>query len=154
MNRRQKSLVLNIVAVLVITVAFIVLMMNVKDLLNKKEAMRAMEIVGREVLNYREQYGSLPPESYLTGIKERFVRLGELNYRAQWIGFDSEPNTILAYTSKNYHSLAASAGYVVLRLDGRVEWIGKKRFEALLREQQTSREIEILRERLSAPDGR
>ena len=148
MNKRQKSLVLNIIAVLVITVAFIVLMMNVKDLLNKKEAMRAMEIVGQEVLNYRERYGSLPPELHLAGIKERFVRLGELNYRAQWIGFDSEPNTILAYTSKNYRSLAASSGYVVLRLDGRMEWMDKKQFETLLREQQSSKEIEMLHDEL------
>jgi hypothetical protein len=148
MNKRQKSLVLNIVAVLVITVAFIVLMMNVKDLLNKKEAMRAMEVIGREILNYRGRYGSLPPESYLVGIRKRFVRLGELNYRAQWIGFDSEPNAILVYTRKNYHSLAASSGYVVLHLDGQVEWIGRKKFEAILREQQTAREIEMLQERL------
>jgi hypothetical protein len=148
MNKRQKSLVLNVIAVLVITVAFIVLMMNVKDLLNKSEAMRAMGTVGREVLNYREQYGSLPPESYLTRIKEQFVRLGALHYRAQWIGFDSEPNAVLAYTKQNYRSLAARSGYVVLRLDGQVEWMGKRQFEALLREQQTSREIEMLHEGL------
>jgi hypothetical protein len=148
MNKRQKSLILNIILVLAITTAFIVLMMNVKDLLNKKEAMRAMGIVGQELLNYREHYGSLPPESFLANIKEQFVRLGTLNYRAQWIGFDSEPNTILAYTYKNYHSLAARRGYVVLRLDGRIEWIGKKQFEELLRKQQTSSEIEILQEEL------
>jgi len=148
MNKRQKSLILNIILVLAITTAFIVLMINVKDLLNKKEAMRAIRAVGQELLNYREQYGSLPPESYLTRIREKFVRLGTLNYRAQWIGFDSEPNTILAYTHKDYHSLATRGGYVVLRLDGRVEWIGKKQFEALLKKQQTSREIEMLHEKL------
>ena len=148
MNKRQKYLIRSVITVLTITVVFIVLMINVKDLLNKKEAMRAMEIVGREVLNYRKQYTSLPPETYLTKIKEEFGRLGTLHYRAQWIGFGSEPNTILAYTGKNYRSLAASPGYVVLYLDGRVEWMSKKEFEELLKEQQTAREIEILQDKL------
>ncbi len=146
MNKRQKSLVLNIILVLAITTAFIVLMINVKDLLNKKEAMRAMQIVGQEVLSYRKQYGSLPPESYLARLKEQFVRLGKLHYRAQWIGFDSEPNTILAYTKHDFHSLAASEGYVVLRLDGRVEWMDTKQFETLLTKHQTSGELDILQE--------
>jgi hypothetical protein len=144
MNKRQKSLILNIILVLAITTAFIVLMMNVKDLLNKNEAMRAMEIVGQEVLSYRKQYGSLPSELFLTSIKEQFVRLGTLHYRAQWIGFDSDPNTILAYTKHDFHSLATSEGYVILRLDGRVEWMGTKQFETLLRKQQTSAELDIL----------
>jgi hypothetical protein len=148
MNKRQKSLILNIILVLTITTAFIVLMINIKDLLNKNEAMRAMHIVGQEVLNYREKQGSLPPELYLASIKEQFVRLGILHYRAQWIGFGSEPNTILAYTNKNYHSLAANPGYVVLRLDGRVEWMGKEQFETLLSEQQTLSEVELLNEKL------
>ena len=148
MNKRQKHLIRSVITVLTITAAFIVLMVNIKDLLNKKEAMRAMEIVGEEVLNYRRRYASLPPESYLTNIKEDFVRLGTLNYRAQWIGFDAEPNTILAYAAKNYHTLAADPGYVVLYLDGRVEWMDKKDFEELLKEQQTTREIEMLQDNL------
>ena len=148
MNKRQKHLIRSVITVLTITAAFIVLMVNVKDLLNKKEAMRAMEIVGEEVLNYRRRYASLPPESYLTNIKEDFVRLGTLNYRAQWIGFDAEPNTILAYAAKNYHTLAADPGYVVLYLDGRGEWMDKKDFEELLKEQQTTREIEMLQDNL------
>ena len=148
MNKRQKHLIRSVITVLTITVAFIVLMMNIKDILNKNEAMRATEIVGREVLKYRRQYASLPPERYLDRIKEEFVRLGRLHYRAQWIDFDSDPNTILAYTPKNYRSLAADPGYVVLYLDGRVEWIDKKDFEELLKKQQTEREIEILQKEL------
>jgi hypothetical protein len=148
MNQRQKHLIRSIIAVFAITVALIVLMINIKDVLNKKEAMRAMQTVGHEVLSYRKQHASLPPESYLTRIKEQFVRLGVLHYRARWIGFDSEPNTILAYTNKNYRSLAASPGYVVLYLDGRVEWMGKKEFEKLLKEQQTAREIKMLQDTL------
>jgi len=151
MNKRQKSLILNIIAVLVTTVAFIVVIINVKDFLNKAEAMRAMETVGQEVLNYREQYGSLPPEPYLSRIKKQLVRLGTLHYRAQWIGFDSEPNTVMAYTKQNYHSLAASEGYVVLLLDGRVEWMGTEQFETLLRKQQSAREVEMLQEELQTP---
>ena len=75
----------------------------------------------QEVLKYRNRNASLPSESHLVRIKEQFVRLGTLHYRAQWIGFDSEPNAILAYTQKHYHSIALRPGYVVLYLDGRVD---------------------------------
>jgi len=118
--------------------------MHLRDWLNKSEAMRAMEHIGQEVLGYREKYRSLPLESYLGPIKRQHVRLGELNYRAQWIDFESPPDTILAYTKKEFRSEFVKSGYVVLRLDGQVQWMEKKEFEQLLARQQSQREIEML----------
>lgn len=146
MNRRQKALLVNFITVTFVTTAFIVGIMHLKDLLNKSEAMRAMEHIGQEVLRYREKYGSLPSEAYLGPIKRQHVRLGELNYRAQWIDFESPPDMVLAYTKKEFRSELVKSGYVVLRLDGQVQWMEKKEFEQLLRRQQSQRELKMLQQ--------
>ena len=72
------------------------------------------------------------------------VRLGRVTYRALWISFEATGDEILAYRQVNYRSLFVGSGYVVLRLDGRVEWMKKQQFEELLAHQQTQREIEML----------
>jgi len=125
---------------------FIGVMVNVKDHINKSEAIRAMELLGQRVREYREKHHSTPPESYFNQQKNVLgaVRLGEVNYRAQWIGFDSSPDTILAYSWTNYLFLVKD-GYVVMMLDGRVEWMDKDDFEILLKKQQTQSEIELLK---------
>lgn len=145
MNQRQKSIICNFVFVVVATTIFVVAMINVKDLVNKSEAMRAMDLLGQDILQYREKFKSLPPESYVKSKIDflKIVRLGDLKYRARWIGFEAEPDTILAYSLKDY-SFLVKKGYVVLRLDGRVEWMAKPEFRKLLNEQQTQVEIELL----------
>ena len=122
-------------------------MINFKDWVNRSEAMRAMKHLGQIVLQYRKDYGSVPPESYVNSIKENLeghVRLGNLQYRARWIKFESSPDEILAYTEKKYRSLIIGKGFVVLRLDGRVEWMDKQDFETLLSQQQSPMESEMM----------
>ncbi len=134
-------------AVIVITAIAVVAMINFRDWVNCSEARRAMEDLGKIVLKYREDYGSVPPENYVTKVKENLkgdVRLGELRYRALWIDTDSTPDEILAYTEKNYPSLLVGNGFIVLRLDGRVEWMDKKEFKTLLAQQQSPEEIQML----------
>ena len=134
--------------VIVITGIAVLAMINFKDWVNHSEAIRAMEVLGQKVLKYREKHGSVPPESYVNEIRGDLpghVRLGELKYRALWIDFESTADEILAYTERNYHSLLLSDGFIVLRLDGRVQWIDKKEFEKLLAQQQSLAEIEMLR---------
>jgi len=133
--------------VIVITAIAVVAMINFRDWVNHSEAMHAMNDLGQEVLKYREKHGSVPPKSYVDGIKENLkggVRLGELQYRALWIDSDSTPDEILAYTEKNYPSLLVGDGFIVLRLDGRVEWMDKKEFKTLLAQQQSPEEIQML----------
>jgi hypothetical protein len=147
MNKRQKDILTSFITVIVITAVAVVAMLNFKDWLNRSEAMRAMEHLGQIVLQYRKDYGSVPPESYVDRIEETLeghVRLGDLHYRAQWIDFESGPDEILAYTEKIYHSLIIGKGYVVLRFDGRVEWMNKQQFETLLAQQQSPMEIQML----------
>jgi hypothetical protein len=130
--------------VLVVTAAAAFTMMNVKDFTNRKEGMRAMTQLGQHILEYRKTYGSLPPESYIEKIKgslEGSVRMGTVQYRAIWITFDSKDDTILAYTQENYHSLFLKSGYVVLWLNGKIEWMEADRFEKLLAGQQSLEEI-------------
>ena len=148
MNSRQKAILANFVTVVVITAIAVVSMISFKDWVNRSEAMRAMNDLGQKVLKYRKNHGSVPPESYVDRIKENLeghARLGNVQYRARWISFESTPDEILAYTERNYPSLLVGEGFVVLRLDGSVEWMGKQEFEVLLAQQQSPMEIEMLR---------
>jgi len=147
MNKRQKDILTNFIAVILITAVAVFAMLNFRDWVNRTEAMRAMKHLGQIVLQYRKDYGSVPPQSYVDRIKETLegaVRLGDLHYRAQWIDLESGPDEILAYSERDYHSLIVGKGFVVLRFDGRVEWMNKQKFETLLAQQQSPMEIQML----------
>ena len=146
MNRRQKSIILNFIFIITVTAGFIVAAVNFKDFVNKSEAMRIMESLAEKVQEYRRQYRILPLESYLTEQRRLLddVRLGEINYRAQWIKFGAQPDTILVYIRKNY-SLLIGSGYIVMRLDGHVQWMEIEEFENLLKQQQSEVEIDVLK---------
>ncbi len=155
MNRRQRAILINFMIVIVITAIAVVAMINFKDFVNRSEAMRAMEHLRRRVKQYQDERGSVPPKSWVDRQRENLpgnVRLGNLQYRARWIDFDSTPDEILAYTERNYHSLLVGKGYIVLRLgavlkdEGRVEWMDKQEFETLLAQQQSQMEIETLQQ--------
>jgi hypothetical protein len=151
MNRRQKTIVRNTATVVVITAIAIAAMIDLKNWVNRSEAMRAMEHLSRIVLQYREKYGSVPPESFIDRIKEELeghVRLGKVIYRAQWIDFESTPDEILAYTERPHSSWLFGKKYIVLHLDGRVEWMDKQEFETLLAQKQSSQELEMLHKKL------
>jgi hypothetical protein len=146
MNRRQKALLFDVITVTAVTAAAVVMMFNIKDYINYTEATRAMEYLGKIVLSYREQHGSVPPQSFIDEIKENlpgYARIGQIYYRAQWIDFGAPPDEILAYTEKNYHSFFVSSGFIVLRLDGRVEYLDKETFRELLAKQQDPLEKEM-----------
>ena len=151
MNRRQKAILTNSITVIVVTVIAVVAMINLKNWVNRSESMRAMEGLGRIVSQYRGKYGCVPPESYVDGIKEELeghARLGKVIYRAQWIDFESKPDEILAYTERPHSSWLFGKQYIVLRLDGRAEWMDKRVLETLLAQQQSFQEIEMLHEKL------
>lgn len=145
MNQRQKSIIIRSVVVIVGTAAFVAVMLNVRDYVNRAEAMRTMEYLGEKVCQYRAKYNSTPPKSYLIGQRTDFqdARLGDFEYRAPWIEFGASPDTILAYARKNYQFLVGK-GYIVMRLDGHVEWMERVEFKELLSKQQTEAEIELL----------
>ena len=146
MNRQQRSLLINCIVVLSVTSISVLVMINLKDFVNRSEAMRAMNHLSRVVSDYRKEYGLIPPESYVDRIKQNLegaIRLGDLHYRARWIDLESTPNEILAYAEKKYPSSFLPSGYVVLRLDLRVEWMDKNVFEKLLAHQQKPDEIKL-----------
>jgi len=145
-NRRQKDILIDCTIVIVVTAVAIVSMINFKDWVNRSEAIRAMQHLAQVVLQYRDEHGSVPPQSYIDTIKDNLeghVRLGNLIYRAQWLDLESTPDEILAYSEKKYRSFIGK-GFVVLRLDGTVEWLDKKKFQIILNQQQNLLEIQML----------
>jgi len=150
MNRRQKSIIYDFIFVVVIIILAVVGLVNFKDYVNRAEAMRAMEHLGRVVLGHRQAYGAVPAEYYVDEVRkdlEGSARLGKLFYRARWIEFGATGDEILAYTEKRYSSILGD-GCVVLRLDGRVEWMKKREFESLLDSQQSVEEKRLSPEQL------
>ena len=141
MNRRQKSLIINFVLVVSATLIFMGIIINLRDWVNKSEAIRGMQILSDEVIKYRKKNNSTPPGSYISRLQKELgiVRLGTFCYRAQWIGYNAEPDEILAYSRMEFKSLL-NKGCVVMRLDGRVEWMAIEEFEKLLSEQQDEME--------------
>lgn len=149
MNRRQRALLTESLIVLIATVAAVVGMVQLKDYVNRSEAMRAMTQLGQRILEYEKQYGSLPPQSFVDGIKgnvEGAVRMGNVNYRARWIGLDAPADTILAYSQKRLSSSFLKDGYVVLRLDGTVEWLPTSEFAKVFAQQRTPTEPDVPKE--------
>ena len=148
MNRYQKSFLINSSIVIIATFFDVIGMINFKDWVNRSEAMRAMEQIGQIVQNYRKENGSVPPESYINSIKEDLpgnLRVGNLTYRGRWISIESPPDEILAYSKRIYRSWFVEKGYIVLRLDGDVEWMKIEEFESLLASQQSFVETEMMK---------
>ena len=137
MNAQQKKLVRSIINVVLVTVIFVLAVIVFKDHINRSESMLAMRQLGKAVLDYRQKTGVLPAEYDVRKVireLEGSVRVGEIRYRAQWITYESDPNTVLAYVKKNYNVLFGP-GYVSLYLNGNVEWVKKEEFEKLLQSQ-------------------
>jgi len=148
-NKRQKALLVESITIIVITAVAVLAMINLKDWVSRSEAVRSMEQLGRIVLQYRKEHGSVPSEDYIKSIQEQLeghIGLGKLQYRARWIDFESKPDEILAYVEKKHQASLLSDGYVVLRLDGRVEWMNEQEFQKLLSQQRikSPQEIKIL----------
>jgi hypothetical protein len=147
MNKAQKQLLTNLIGTAIVIGAFIFGFGNFKDYVNKSEAIRAFGQLGQEVLKYRNQTGQLPSEAVIANLKEQLEgspRMGTIEYRAQYISIDSPPDTIVAYTDKQYNWLIKS-GFVVLMLDGRVLYLSPNEFKGLLEKQQTAFEAEQIK---------
>jgi hypothetical protein len=148
-NRRQKALLAESILVLAATAVAVIGMMHLKDYINRSEAMRAMDQLGGRVLEYRRQHGSLPPESFVNAIKgdlEGAVRLGNVKYRALYIGLDAPADTIVAYSERRYSSPFVASGYVVLHLNGTVEWMPTAQFADLFATQLAPAEPNVPKE--------
>ncbi len=146
MTRQEKWILTNFIVVVLITAIAVAGMVELKNFVNRSEAMRAMQQLQEAVAQYKQKNGFLPPESYIEGIKQNFegqLRLGHLYYRARWIGFDAKPDTVVAYVKRNYHSFFIPSGVIVLTFDGQVKWMNKADFDKLIKPQQTPLELEL-----------
>lgn len=139
MTRYKRSLLIQSAVILLATIAAVVGLMHLKDYVNRSEAMRAMTQLGGRILDYRSTHGSLPPQSFIDDVKNQVdgaVRIGNVRYRALWIGLGAPDETILAYSEKRHSSSFLDDGFVVLRLNGTVEWLPSAQFRALLATQR------------------
>jgi hypothetical protein len=128
---RKKKVLIDVMVVLVITAVAVVGIIHLKDYINRRDALLAVEQLGEKILAYRKSLGSLPPEGTVQALMSEVsgrTRLGRFTYRAPWITPQSEPDTLLAFTQQDYSSPIVNNGYIVLRLDGTVQWMDAKQF--------------------------
>jgi hypothetical protein len=104
-----------------------------------------MNVMGQKILEYRSENFSLPPKSWANNQiqKAGYLRLGKFVYRARWITADDPPETILAYSQKNYMPIVGD-GAIVLTLSGKTYWMESKQFEKLLQQQQKAAEMKMM----------
>ena len=110
-----------------------------KEKVNFSETIRAMQHLNLIINQYQTENKKLPAESFVEEQKPNLQgapRMGDIVYRGKWIGPLDSRNTILAYVQKNYRGLLAKSGYVVLRLNGKVEWVDKESFKMQLELQE------------------
>ena len=139
MNKRQKWTLIKFMAVLLITMAAVAAIAELKNVNNRAEATRAMEHLGKIVSDYKQKNGYVPPESFVDNLKESLVgqaRLGDLHYRARWLDADSTPNTILAFTRSGSSSLFFKPEMIVLLYDGKVQLMDEESFNKSFARQQ------------------
>ncbi len=145
MVRKQKLILIKLFSVIAITLVAVFVIANVKNLIIRSESMRAMTSLSKVVSDYKKEHSCIPPQSYIDEIKsglEGFARAGDIKYRGRWVNPENPKEEILAYSERNFHSFFVESGFVVLRLDGTVEWIKTKDFKALLKKQQSTLEIQ------------
>jgi len=147
MNSRQKSILVNFFVVIVITILAIGAMANFKNHINRKEAYRAMSYLAERIMQYNRQNDCIPPQRYVEKYEDQapgHERLKEFHYRARWIRLDAPDDTILAYSKEPYRSMILGDKYLVLRLDGTVEFLSRDKLDSILKKQQDSAELQML----------
>lgn len=128
---RKKKVLIDVAVVLVITALSVVGIIHLKDYINRRDALLAVEQLGEKILAFRESQGTLPSEETVQTLMNEVsgrTRLGRFTYRASEITPESKPDTLLAFTQQDYKSLIVSNGYIVLRLDGTVQWLDTQQF--------------------------
>lgn len=143
LNKRQLSVIRHFLFVIIVTLLFIFGLINLRDGLNRSEMQREMEVFATAVKDYRQQNKALPPESWVQPQVRNFVRLGGVQYRAKSILYDSPPDTIIASCKQRTYSVFVKTAYIVLRLDGRVEWLSPPVYEKTIKEQDQAVQSEL-----------
>jgi hypothetical protein len=142
-NKRQISVVRHFLTVIIVTLLFVFGLINVRDMMNRSEMQREMESLAQSIKEYRQTNGSMPPESVVRPILERFSRLNPVDYRAKSILYDSPPDTVIASCKQRSYSILVETAYIALRLDGRIEWLSPADFERIMKEQEDARQQEL-----------
>jgi hypothetical protein len=145
LNKRQLSVVRHFLIVIVVTLLFVFGLINLRDGLNRSEMQREMEVLGASIKDYRQKNGSLPSESWIRSQVQSFARLGNVEYRAKSVLYDSPPETIIANCMQNSYSMLIKKAYIVLRLDGSVEWLAPDVYAKTVKEQENAAQNELFR---------
>lgn len=132
MNKKQKNFLIKFVLVIAITVIMVIGVSNFKEYVNRSETLRAMTDLNQRIIEYRKLNGTLPSEDFINTIRSDLMgsaRVGNIEYRGKYIDYLSGPSSVLAYSKKEFSGFLIPDGYVVLRLNGQVQWLTADEFK-------------------------
>jgi len=146
MNKKQKNFVIRLAIVAIVTTLMVLAISNFKEVINRSEATMATEQLGGLVKKKKNHYGSFPPASYLENLTAQVqgsARLGTVVYRADCITCSSGAKAVLMFVKKEYSGLLQNDGFIVVRLDGSIEWLNPDKFEIEMSLENRSCEITL-----------
>lgn len=150
MNKKQRGLLVRLVVVVVITVGMVFAMVNVKEFVNKKEAMLAVGNLNVEIFKYKQANGKWPLQSYVDEKAKQIqgrARLGAVEYRGNLLGYVGSDDVVVVYVKRDYSGLFLDSGYIVAKVNGKVEWLSEEEFDILMSLQWTAEELKKMKEK-------
>ena len=150
MNKKQRSMLLRLGAVIVITAAMVIAMVNIKEVVNKKEAMLAAKNLNIEILKYKQANNKWPLQSYVDEKAEQVygrARLGNFEYRGGLLGYVGSDDTVVFYIKRDYSGMFLDSGYIAAKVSGEVEWLSEQEFDSLMSFQWTVEELKKMKEK-------
>ena len=148
MNKKQRAMLIRLVLVIVITVGMVFAMVNVKEVVNKKESMLAARNLNFEILKYKQTNNKWPLQSYVDEKAKQIqgrTRLGKVEYRASMFDYVGSNDVVVFYIKREYSGPFIGSGYIVAKVNGKVEWLTEQDFDILMSLQWTVEELKKLK---------
>ncbi len=111
---------------LLLGIVFVGVVVVAHDMFVKKEYLQNMELIGRQITEYRgthEQKWPSRDEFLQFEINDRNMNIEKVHYYSDKIAPDAPGDTIIAYTQLSRFRILGN-GHAALHLDGQVDWVG------------------------------
>lgn len=133
---RRKNLRRMLALPLVLMAVVILLVLVGRDLRVRQERLTAMEALGEQISEFREEKGELPAEAEFREFRTtNRTSINSVSYDRERILDDSPADTVLAYTSP-LDFLLFESGHAVLYMGGEVEWVNPEALTKMLKKRE------------------
>lgn len=133
---RRKNLRRMLVLPLTLMAVVVLLVFVARDMRIRQERLTAMEALGEQMSEFREEKGRLPTEDEFRKFRTtNRTSINSVAYDRERILDDSPADTVLAYTSPLDFRFLAN-GHAVLYVGGEVEWVDREAMATMLKQRE------------------